>query len=101
MVLILCATMALEGVTSCIGRCMCIRAVYLNGGCCTFAVIIIGTVMGFAVDLDFVAATVICIAVFHGTAGSLSETAAACLIAEVAFSPVTSISPFEQSCSLL
>ena len=34
--------------------------------------------MGFAVDLDFVAATVICIAVFHGTAGSLSETAAAC-----------------------
>ena len=25
--------------------------------------------MGFAVDLDFVAATVICIAVFHGTAG--------------------------------
>ena len=30
--------------------------------------------MGFAVDLDFVAATVICIAVFHGTASSLSET---------------------------
>ena len=27
---LLCATMALEGVTSCIGRCMCIRAVYLN-----------------------------------------------------------------------
>ena len=44
------------------------------------AVFFLGTVMGFAVDLDFVAATVICIAVFHGTAGSLSETAAACLI---------------------
>ena len=72
--------MALEGVASCIGRCMCIGAVYLNGGCCTFAVIVIGTVVGFAVDLDFVAAAAVCIAVFHGTVGSLAETAAACLI---------------------
>ena len=72
--------MALEGVTSCIGRGMCIGAVYLNGGCCTFAVIIIGTVVGFAVDLDFVAATVICIAVFHGTAGSLKDLFEGCLI---------------------
>lgn len=80
MVLILCATMALEGVTSCIGRGMCIGAVYLNGGCCTFAAIIIGTVVGFAVDLDFVAAASVCIAAFHGTAGSLAETAATCLV---------------------
>jgi len=83
MLLILCTTMALESVTSCIGRCMCIGAVYLNGGCCTFAVVIIGTVVGFAVNLDFVAAAAICVAVFHGTVGSLSETATACFISTV------------------
>ena len=59
---------------------MCIRAVYLNGGCCTFAVIIIGTVVGFAVNLDFFTSAAVCKAVCHGAAAAFLETSTACLI---------------------
>ena len=69
----------LEGIALGIAGFMGVGAVYLDGRSGTFAVIIIGTVVGFAVNLDFFAATAIGEAVCHGTFRTLLKTAAACL----------------------
>ena len=56
---------------------MCIGAVYLNGGCCTFAVVIIGTVVGFAVNLDGLTSTAV-FGTVHGTLALFPEASAGC-----------------------
>ena len=74
------AAVALEGVTLGFLRRMCTGTVYLDRRGCTLAIIIIGTVVGFTVDLNPVTSTSAGIAVCHGTSGTFFETAAACFI---------------------
>ncbi len=64
----------------------------------TFAVFVVGTFLGFAVDVDLFAAAVVSFTV-HGSTGStaFTETSAVCFICMRAPSPVISISPLEQS----
>ena len=85
---LLCTTMTLEGITFRVAGSFGIGAVYLNRRGGTFAVIVIGTVVSFAVNLDFFTSVAVCKVVCHGAAAAF-------------LSPVTSILPFEQSWSLL
>ena len=71
---------ALEGITLSIAGCLCIGTIYLDRGSSTFAVIIIGTVVSFAVNLNLFTSTAICETVSHGTSGTLLKTSAACFI---------------------
>ena len=77
---LLCSAAALECVTFCIAGSFRIGTVYLNRGGSTFTVIIIGTVVGLAVNLDSFAAASIGEAVGHGISHTFLETSAACLI---------------------
>ena len=72
--------MALESIALCVTGFMGVGTVYLNGRSRAFAVIIIGTVVGFAVNLDFFAAASIRKAVCHRIFRAFLKTATACLV---------------------
>ena len=67
--------LALKGVAFCLGTCFGAASCYVDGGCGTFAVFVVGTVVGFAVDLDGFASTAI-FGTVHGIGSTLAETAA-------------------------
>ena len=77
---LLCTTMTLEGITFRVAGSFGVGAVYLNRRGGTFAVIVIGTVVSFAVDLDFFTSVAVCKVVCHRAAAAFLETSTACLV---------------------
>lgn len=76
----LCSTAALECITFGVTGSLSIGTIYLDRGSCAFAVVIIGTVVCFTVNLDFFAAASVGEAVGHGISDTFLETSTACLI---------------------
>lgn len=72
--------MALECGTFCFGRISCVGAVYLDRRSGTLAVVVVGTVVCFAVDLDRFASASIGEFVAHRASGAFLEASAACLV---------------------
>lgn len=60
-------------------------AVNIDGCCHALAVIIVGALMRFAVNLDFFAAAVLHSGVFHSTVIPFAEASAACLVSVLCF----------------
>ena len=69
--------MALESIALCVTGFMGVGTVYLNGRSRAFAVIIIGTVVGFAVNLDGLTSTAV-FGTVHGTLAFFPEASAGC-----------------------
>jgi hypothetical protein len=70
-----------EGTAFCLIASFCTASGDINSGGGTFAVFVVGTFLGFAVDVDLFAAAVVRFTV-HGSTGSISftETSAVCFI---------------------
>ena len=64
--------LAFKGIAFCFGTYFCTASGYINSSCGTFTLFVIGTVVGFAVNLDGLTSTAVFAAV-HGTAGSFTE----------------------------
>ena len=74
----LCLAFTLEGAAFGFAALFGTASVYINGGGGTFTLVVVGTVVGFAVNLDGLAAAAVFGAV-HGTLASFPEAAAGCL----------------------
>ena len=71
--------LTLEGAAFGLAALFCAASVYINGGGGTFTLVVVGTVVGFAVDLDGLTAAAAFGAV-HGTLASFPEAAAGCFL---------------------
>lgn len=72
-----------EGTAFCLIASFCTASGDINSGGGTFAVFVVGTFLGFAVDVDLFAAAVFGTAVLHGCSCTVAETATACFISTV------------------
>ena len=72
-----------EGIAFCLVASFCAASGDINSGGCTFAVFVVGTFLGFAVDVDLFAAAVFGTAVLHGSCRTVAEASAACFISTV------------------
>ena len=73
----LCSAAALECIAFGVAGSLGIGAVYLDRRGGTFAVIVIGTIVGFTVNLDLFAATAVSEAVGHGSSDTFLKASAA------------------------
>ena len=69
------SALTLEGVTFCFRACFCTVSCHIDGGSSTFAVLVIGTVVGFAINLDGFASAMVVSAV-HSTLTFFAEASA-------------------------
>ena len=58
--------LAFKGIAFCFGTYFCTASGYINSSCSTFTVFVIGTVVGFAVNLDGLTSTAV-FGTVHGT----------------------------------
>ena len=92
--------LAFKGIAFCFRTYFCTASGYINSSCGTFTVFVIGTVVGFAVNLDGLTSTAV-LALFMAPwlfSRKLPQDVSSELFA---LSPMTLISPLEQSISSL
>ena len=71
--------LAFKGIAFCFRTYFCTASGYINSSCGTFTVFVIGTVVGFAVNLDGLTSTAV-FGTVHGTLALFPEASAGCFI---------------------
>ena len=69
--------LAFKGIAFCFGTYFCTASGYINSSCGTFTLFVIGTVVGFAVNLDGLTSTAV-FGTVHGTLALFPEASAGC-----------------------